>query len=116
MKARSVEPNALLRTFRSPKSAFQSKNPKRTGVEQQLGPIHTSSEGLGQHLGREGGFGAAAAVALLRQVFSQHVPPPAVQEAVQDVRGDHVRQGAAGALKSRLESQSVCGQHRTHVA
>lgn len=49
----------------------------------------TSDEGLRQHLGGERGLGAAA-VPLLRQVFSQHVPPPAVQEAVQDVRGDHV--------------------------
>lgn len=48
----------------------------------------TSGEGLSQHLGGEGGLGAGA-VPLLRQVFAQHVPPPAVQEAVQDVRGDH---------------------------
>lgn len=67
----------------------------------------TSSEGLSQHLGSEGGLGAAAALPLLRQVFAQHVPPPAVQEAVQDVRGDHVWQRAARTLKSRLESQSV---------
>lgn len=66
----------------------------------------TSSEGLSQHLGGEGGLGAAA-LPLLRQVFAQHVPPPAVQETVQDVRGDHVRQSAARTLKSRLERQSV---------
>lgn len=41
----------------------------------------TSSEGLGQHLGGEGGLGAAA-LPLLRQVFAKHVPPPAVQETV----------------------------------
>lgn len=81
-------------------------------------PARTSSERLGQHLGGEGGFGSAAAAAvlpLLRQVFAQHVPPPAVQEAVEDVRGDHVRQGARRTLKSRLESQSVGGEHWAHV-
>lgn len=80
-------------------------------------PKRTSGERLGQHLGGEGGFGSAAAavVPLLRQVFAQHVPPPAVQEAVQDVRGDHVRQRARRTLKSRLESQSVGGEHWAHV-
>lgn len=41
----------------------------------------TSSEGLSQHLSSEGGLGAAAGavvMALLGQVFPQHVPPPAV--------------------------------------
>lgn len=76
-------------------------------------PKRTSGERLGQHLSGEGGFGSAAAAVLplLRQVFAQHVPPPAVQEAVEDVRGDHVRQRARRTLKSRLESQSVGGEH-----
>lgn len=74
----------------------------------------TSRKGLSQHLGGEGCLGAAA-LPLLRQVFAQHVPPPAVQETVQDVRGDHVRQRAARTLKSRLESQGVGGQHGAHV-
>lgn len=35
---------------------------------------------------------------------------------MQDVRGDHVRQRPARTLKSRFESQSVCGEHGAHVA
>ncbi len=61
----------------------------------------TSGEGLREHLGCERRLGARARggavlvlqVKLVRVVvvlLAQHVPPAAVQEAVQDVRGDHV--------------------------
>lgn len=93
----------------------------------------TSGEGLRQNLRGEGGLGAGArgrtllvlqlmllllavVLLLMLMLFTQDVSPAAVQEAVQDVRGDHVRQRPARTLKSRLEGQGVCGQHGAHGA
>ena len=45
----------------------------------------TTGEGLREDLGGEGYPGARGALPLLHQVVSQHVPPAAVQEAVEDV-------------------------------
>lgn len=86
----------------------------------------TSGEGLREHLGGERGFGARArggAAVLVLQVMlvrvvvllAQHVPPAAVQEAVQDVRGDDVRQGERLLrLEARLQAQRGAGQHGAH--
>ena len=49
-------------------------------------------------------------------MLPQHVPPPPVQEAVQDVGGDDVGQRVTLTLKSRLEHQSVDRQHGAHVS
>lgn len=86
----------------------------------------TSGEGLREHLGGERGLGARArggAAVLVLQVMlvrvvvllAQHVPPAAVQEAVQDVRGDDVRQGERLLrLEARLQAQRGAGQHGAH--
>lgn len=84
----------------------------------------TSGEGLRQHLGGERGLGARArrcAVLLLQVVLrrvvvlAQHVSPAAVQEAVQDVRGDDVRQGQRLLrFEARLQAQRGSGEHGAH--
>lgn len=84
----------------------------------------TSGEGLGEHLGGEGGLGARArggAVLVLQVMLvlvvllAQHVPPAAVQEAVQDVRRDDVREGQRLLrLEARLQAQRGAGQHGAH--
>lgn len=71
----------------------------------------TSREGLRQDLGGEGSFGAAVVTLLLKQLFPQDVPPAAIEEAVQDVRGDHLRQGQPLLLQAALQDQGVCGEH-----
>lgn len=89
----------------------------------------TSGKRLRQHLGREGGFRARArggAVLLLQVMLgrvvrvvllAQHVPPAAVQEAVQDVRGDDVRQGERLLrLEARLQAQRRAGEDGAHDA
>ncbi|KAI4787419.1 hypothetical protein KUCAC02_036477, partial [Chaenocephalus aceratus] len=68
----------------------------------------TSGEGLREDLGGERGLrararGAAVLVRVQVVLLAQHVPPPAVQEAVQDV-GDG------------LQAQRGAGQHGAHVA
>lgn len=48
-------------------------------------------------------------------LLAQHVPPAAVQEAVQDVRGDDVRQGERLLrLEARLQAQRGPGEHGAH--
>lgn len=82
----------------------------------------TSGEGLREHLCGEGGLGARArggAVLVLQVMLvvllAQHVPPAAVQEAVQDVRGDDVREGQRLLrLEARLQAQRGAGQHGAH--
>lgn len=87
----------------------------------------TSGEGLREHLGGERGLGARArgrAVLVLQVILvrvvvvvllAQHVPPAAVQEAVEDVRGDDVRQGERLLrLEARLQAQRGAGQHGAH--
>ena len=77
----------------------------------------TSGERLREDLCGEGGLGARACrAALLVLVLAQHVPPAAVQEAVEDVRGDDVRQrGRRLRLKGRLQAQRRAGQDGAHV-
>lgn len=67
----------------------------------------TSRERLREDFCGEGGLGARAGrAAFLVLLFAQHVPPASVQEAVQDVRGDDVRQrGRRLRLKGRLQAQ-----------
>lgn len=92
----------------------------------------TSGEGLRQNLCGEGGLGAGArgrtllvlqlmllllavVLLLMLMLFTQDVSPAAVQEAVQDVRGDDVRQGERLLLlEGRLEGQRGAGQHGAH--
>lgn len=95
----------------------------------------TSREGLRQHLCGEGGLGARAGggavlvlwmlwmlrmpvvrvLLLLLLLLGQHVPPAAVQEAVQDVGGDHVRKREwLLRPEGRLQSQRGAGQHGAH--
>lgn len=85
----------------------------------------TSGEGLREHLGGERGLGARArgGAVLVLQVMrvrvvvllAQHVPPAAVQEAVQDVRRDDVRQGERLLrLEARLQAQRGARQHGAH--
>lgn len=48
-------------------------------------------------------------------LLAQHVPPAAVQEAVQDVRRDDVRQRERLLrLEGRLQAQRGAGQHGAH--
>lgn len=75
------------------------------------GPQLTSGEGLRQHFGREGGLGAAL---LLEELLAQHVPPAAVEEAVQDVGRDHLGQGEPLRLQPGLQHQGFGGQHGAH--
>lgn len=68
----------------------------------------TSRERLREDFCGEGGLGARAgrAALLVLLMFAEHVPPASVQEAVQDVRGDDVRQrGRRLRLKGRLQAQ-----------
>lgn len=86
----------------------------------------TSGKGLGQNLRRERGLGARAGcrTVLVLQVMRvrvvvlllpQHVPPASVQETVQDVRGDDVREGERLLrLQARLQAQGGAGQHGAH--
>lgn len=49
-------------------------------------------------------------------MLAQHVPPAAVQEAVEDVRGDDVRQrGRRLRLEGRLQAQRRAGQDGAHI-
>lgn len=92
-------------------------------VSELYGWSLTSGEGLREHLGGERGLGARARggavlvlqVMLVRVVLllAQHVPPAPVQEAVQDVRGDDVREGQR-RLEARLQAQRGAGQHGAH--
>ena len=53
---------------------------------------------------------------VVRRLLAQHVPPAAVQEAVQDVRGDDVREGERLLrLEGGLQSQRGAGQHGAPV-
>lgn len=74
-------------------------------------PPLTSGEGLSQDLGREGGLGAAL---LLEELLAQDVSPAAVEEAVEDVGGDHLGQREPRGLQPGLEDQGFGGQHRAH--
>lgn len=82
----------------------------------------TSGEGLREHLGGERGLGArarggAVLVLQVRVLLAEHVPPAAVQEAVQDVRRDDVRQRQRLLrLEARLQAQRGAGQHGAHGA
>lgn len=89
----------------------------------------TSREGLREHLGGERSFRARArggAVLVLQVVrmrvqvvvlLPQHVPPAAIQEAMQDVRRDDVRQGERLLrLEARFQAQRRAGQHGAHGA
>lgn len=88
-----------------------------SGSETEPDPVRslTSREGLREHLGGEGRLGARARRAALL-VLAQHVPPAAVQEAVQDVGGDDVREGQRGLRpEGRLQGQGgPGGQNRAH--
>lgn len=76
----------------------------------------TSGERLREDLGGEGGLGARTRrAALLVLLLTQHVSPAAVQEAVEDVRGDDVRQrGRRLRREGRLQAQRRAGQDRAH--
>lgn len=89
----------------------------------------TSREGLREHLGGERSFRARArggAVVVLQVMrvrvqvvvlLPQHVPPAAVQEAVQDVGRDDVRQrDRLLRLEARFQAQRGAGQHGAHGA
>ena len=47
-------------------------------------------------------------------MLAEHVPPPPVEEAVQDVGGDDVRQRERLRLEAALQREGLGGQHGAH--
>lgn len=86
---------------------------------------------MSQDLRREGRFGVPVSAAnatpgrrrrhpdprsalLLQELLPEHVPPAAVEEAVQDIRRDDFGQGEAGGLQSPFQDQRLGRQHGAH--
>lgn len=77
----------------------------------------TSRKGLSQNFRREGRLRARARGSpVLEQVvvFAQHVPPPPVEEAVQNIGGDDVCQRERLRLEAGFEGKGLSGQHGAH--